>query len=347
MIDEHKLLYHPTRVAEWLANGDCFPIYVEIGLTNRCNQRCIFCALDWLGQKAVDIDKKVMLNVLKDMATNGVKSIMFAGEGESLLHKDAPLFIRSVADMGIKVAVTTNGVPFTPQKAEECLPHLSWIRFSINAGNPRQYELVHRGKATDFELVLANIRFAAEFKKENHLKVDIGVQTLLLPESIDGIRDLAMLVKDAGADNLQIKPYSHHPSSDNCFTIDNVAYLDLEPSLRAFESDVFKIFFRKKTIQRIVDGADYNFCHGLPFIALVNAYGQVVPCNLFYSTPEFIFGDLHKESFADIWRGEQRKQVLLAIKAREMKSCRQGCRLDPINRYLHRILFPEERDVFI
>lgn len=347
MIDGHKLFLHPLRVAEWMGQGDCFPLYIEIGLTSRCNHRCIFCALDFLERGAVDFDRDVLLKALKDMATCGVKSLMFAGEGESLLHPDAPLFIKTASELGIKVAVTTNGVPFTPAKAEACLPHLTWIRFSCNAGTPEQYALVHHTQAGDFERVLANIRFAAEFKKKNKLQVDIGVQTLLLPESIDGVLRLAELVKEAGADNLQVKPYSQHPSSTNRFTLDHERYLDLEPQLKAFESETFSVIFRKNTIRRIVEGIDYDTCHGLPFFALINAKGQIIPCNLFYTDPEFIYGDLHQASFADIWQGEGRQQVLAAMHQRDIKECRQACRLDPINRYLHRIKHPEKGDVFI
>ena len=39
-------IYHPERVSEWLRKGDCYPIYVEIGPTNRCNHHCIFWAFN-------------------------------------------------------------------------------------------------------------------------------------------------------------------------------------------------------------------------------------------------------------------------------------------------------------
>ena len=52
-IDSHKLMYHPERVAEWKEKGDCYPIYVEIGLTNVCNHKCIFCGLDWARGKNI------------------------------------------------------------------------------------------------------------------------------------------------------------------------------------------------------------------------------------------------------------------------------------------------------
>lgn len=347
LIDSHKLLYHPGRVAQWQERGDCFPIYVEIGLTNRCNHRCVFCALDWLQRGGVDVDSEVLVRSLADMAAHGVKSIMFAGEGESLLHRDAPLFIRVAKAHGIKVSVTTNGVPLTPDKAEACLPYLSWIRFSVNAGTAERYAEIHQTKAGDFERVLANIRFAAEYKRKHNLQVDIGVQSLLLPEALDGVLRLAELVKDAGADNFQVKPYSQHPSSSNRFYLDYQQYLHLEPQLKAFESDSFSVFFRRNTMQRLADEADYARCHGLPFFALVNAHAQIIPCNLFYNNAEFLYGDLNQQSFAEIWTGQQRKRVLEAMHKRDVKECRQGCRLDAINRYLHRVVSPEERDDFI
>lgn len=346
-IDDHKLIYHPERVAQWRKQGDCFPIYIEIGLTSKCNHKCVFCALDWLDNKPLDIDREVLMHALRDMAQHGVRSVMFAGEGEPLLHREAPVFIKYANENGLQVAITTNGVPFVREKAAACLPYLSWIRFSVNAGTPEKYAEVHNTIAGDFERVIANIQNAAEIKKKNNFNVDIGVQTLLIPESIDGITRLAELVKNAGADNLQIKPYSQHPLSKNKFVVNNEEYLGLEPALKAFESESFKIFFRKNTIQRLLDGADYAYCHGLPFFALINARGHVIPCNLFYNSPDYIYGDLNKESFFEIWTGDQRKRVLSLFKQRNIKDCRQVCRLDSINRYLDRIKLPQPSDVFI
>lgn len=346
-IDSHKLLYHPARVAQWLNNGDCFPIYVEIGLTNRCNHRCIFCALDWLEGKSVDINREVLLTALKDMADHGVRSLMFAGEGESLLHRDAPLFMRTASELGIKVALTTNGVPLTPEKAEACLPWLTWLRFSVNGATPHQYAAAHGTRPEDFSKVLANIAYAAELKKRLGLKVDIGVQTLLLPESLDGIVELAGLVREAGADNLQIKPYSQHPLSKNRPSLDQSGYLDLEPKFKSYETEGFQIHFRRNTFHNLLSGADYDHCHGLPFFALITAGGEIIPCNLFYSRPEYFYGNLNEQSFSAIWQGTQRKKVLAALATRDIGECRQICRLDPLNRYLHRLRHPEESDAFV
>ena len=66
-VDSHRLSFHPERVAEWKQEGDCYPIYVEIGPTNKCNHKCMFCALDWLERgAAVDIDVDLLRKKLVD-----------------------------------------------------------------------------------------------------------------------------------------------------------------------------------------------------------------------------------------------------------------------------------------
>src|ERR1035437_8838468 len=93
-VDSHKLAYHPERVAEWKQENICFPLHIEVGITNKCNHSCIQCTLDWINHKNTVMDTKVFLNMLDDAAKLGVKSIYFAGEGEPTLHKDLPLFIK-------------------------------------------------------------------------------------------------------------------------------------------------------------------------------------------------------------------------------------------------------------
>lgn len=346
-LDSHKLLYHPARVAQWMAEGDCFPLYVEIGLTNRCNHRCVFCALDWLDGKAVDMDRDVLLAALKDMAAHGVKSLMFAGEGESLLHRDAPDFIRKAHELGMKVALTTNGVPLTHDKAEACLPSLSWVRFSVNGGTAERYAEMHGTIPGDFDRVLGNIAAAAEIRKRDGLKVGIDVQTLLLPENAVEVVRLGQLVKEAGADDLQVKPYSQHPLSRNRREPDYLEYKDMEDRLRELEDDEFRINFRRNTIDSLIKGVEYKCCYGLPFFALINAWGDVLPCNLFYEKEEFAYGNLHQEVFSAIWKGERRQKVIKKLAARNIDECRRICRLDQINRYLHRLKHPAEGDDFI
>ena len=345
-IDNHKLMYHPDRVSGWQLTGDCLPIYVEIGPTDTCNHKCKFCALDFLKRERKYIDTKVMIDNIKDMSPY-VRSIMFSGEGEPSMHKNLEDMIATAYENGIDSAITTNGVLLDKGRLKNILPYLSWLRFSIDAGTPQTYSHIHGTKVRDFETMLQNLRDAVDIKRQKNLRVSLGTQFLVTPYSIDEARKLAETLSDIGVDNLQIKPYSHHPQSRHDFVIDTDAYNSLEPLLKKYETPDFEIIFRRATMERILSEKPYDTCHALPFYALIDAQGNVLPCNLFHGKTPYYYGNINEQSFSSIWKGEKRKQVLSTLKQNGIAFCRKGCRLDAINRYLHRIKHPMEHDNFI
>lgn len=345
--DIPKLIFHPERVAQWMREGDCFPVYVEIGPTNRCNHKCLFCALDWLDKGGSDIDSEVLASNLEDMAQHGLRSVMFAGEGEPLLHKDISRFVQTAKSNSIDVSITTNGSPLTPEKADSIVPHLSWMRFSLDAATPQTYALVHGVKEAEFERVKKNIGYATALKEKHGYPVTIGVQVLLTAKNLHEALPAAELAKSLGADNVQIKPYSHHPLSNNDLAIDFNRLQGLRENLAKLEDGKFRVFYRERAIERLQKGKDYNECFAAPFFALIDSKGNVIPCNLFYNSPEFYYGNLNQEKFSDIWAGQKRKEVLKKLKAMGVSSCREGCRLDCNNGYLGRLVKPEPHDNFI
>lgn len=346
-IDNHKLMYHPTRVSEWLEKQDCSPIYVEFGLTNICNHHCSFCALDYLENGKKYFDSKLMISTLEEMSKMGVRSVMFAGEGEPLLHKEIGKFVYSAKNLGLDVSITTNGVGFNQQKIENILPYLSWVRISLDSGSAENYALMHGTHPRDFERVIKNLRGMVDFKRKNNLEVTIGTQFLVTNQNMGEASKLAKILENVGVDNLQIKPYSHHPNSLNNLSVEKGYYEILEKELKELNTKNFKTIFRGETQKRIDLGINYERCLGLPFFTLIDAGGNVMPCNLYYDNKEFSYGNLNGNSFSEIWNGKQRQEVIKKINEKGVSECRKGCRLDVINRYLDRLKNPLAHDNFI
>jgi len=339
IIEGHKLMYHVNEVSKWLKGEIVAPIYVEIGPISSCNHKCIFCALDYLKSKGARIDKNVLVTNLKDMAQFGVKSVMFAGEGEPLLYQPLPEVIEIAKKSGLDIALTTNGVLFNEEKAKSILKNLSWIKFSIDAGTKETYAHIHGCKEEDFSHLLNNIKFACNYKKKNNLSCTIGCQILLIPDNINHVEELILLIKDFGVDYLVLKPYSQHPSSINKLVLDINKNDSMLSNISAkYSTDNFQIIYRDKSAQEIEkEEVNYENCYGINFFALMDALGNVIPCNMFYEKQDFYYGNIYQNTFTEIWKSEKRKRVVNKIYKRGCLSCRKGCRLNFINQYLNSV----------
>lgn len=344
-VDGHKLGFHPERVVEWKKNGVCYPLHIEAGVTNKCNHACIQCTLDWINHKTDNVDTESFLKMLEDASEMGVKSIYFAGEGEPTLHKDLDQFIKKAYDLGMKVSLATNGALLTKDLSEKIVPYLSWIRFSVDAATKETYSKIHRVKLDEFDKVVGNIKTCIGVKDS---QCQIGIQTLLMPENVHEIEQLATMSKEWGAHNIQVKPAHSHPKSSYQIGIYQYSQEELQHRLEKLSDDKFTALVRLKSMERLLVDRTYKECHAFHFYCLIDAYGNVTPCNIFYSNQDFIFGNITEESLKDIWMGDRKKEIIEKItKLNHSKCAEYRCRQDVMNRYLERVKNPELNDEFI
>lgn len=336
-IDSHKLMYHVPRVNDWLDGKLVFPVYMEISPVGSCNHRCMFCAYDYIGHPNRRLEAGVFLNFIDEISACGVKSLLYAGEGEPLLHPDVAKFITYSKSRGLDVGIYTNGQFMTGEIAGQVLSSLTFIRFSFNGGTSENYAAIHGVSAGVFEKVLKNIKEAAVIKHREGLAVDIGVQYVLLPENIAFVTEAIRLLKDAGIDYFVIKPFVQQSLMQNYkmanqFGLDEI--IDTLEMAEAFSSNDFRVIARKDSF-RGYGKRNYCHCYGTSFISVLNSAGDISSCLPYWDNPEFVCGNINNNSFKEIWTGKKRRMVLEDLETRmDTVTCPPNCRPNSINEFL-------------
>lgn len=349
-IDGHKLIYHPREVSRWLTGEEIFPLYAEISPTGACNHRCMFCALDYLDYAPRFLDTSLLKERIAELGRLGLKSIMFGGEGEPLLHRDLAEIIHHTKEQGIDVALTTNGVLLSPGFFEQVAASTSWIKISLNAGTAATYAGLHRTGERDFEQVLDNIGSAAQIRSRLNANCTIGVQAILLSENGNEMELLAGRAKQAGADYLVVKSYSQHQFSLNQRNAgkESAAGRECARRLQRFSDDRFRVIVRLHSMAKLRrTDRGYGHCLALPFWTYIDAGGTVWGCSAFLGDERFRYGSIREQRFEEIWRGEQRQRSLELLTTLDPGECRRNCRMDEINRYLWDLTHPGAHVNFI
>ena len=285
------------------------------------------------------------------MAKYGVRSIMFAGEGEPLLYPAIDEMVRITKNVGIDVAFTTNAVALN-QRVLSVLDKVSWIKVSCNAGTAKTYADIHRTKEDDWDKVWHNIENAVLIRQYEKLSVTLGVQMVLLPENMHEITELIIKAKNVGVDYVVIKPYSQHLKSDT-HTYENVKYKEMEQALdgvERFGDERFKVIVRRKAMESW-DSPDrgYQKCLSTPYFwAYIMATGDVYGCSAYLLDERFKYGNIGEQLFSEIWQGEKRKKSMVHVGAElDISECRKNCRMHKVNEYLWELMNPTEHNNFI
>lgn len=144
-----------------------------IELTNACNHQCAFCANSKMTRKKGSIKESFLKRSLNEAFNEGVQEVGFYTTGEPFMAKNLDQYVRWAKEIGYRyVYLTTNGALATPERVKPVLDAgLDSIKFSINAGTRETYKMIH-GK-DEFDLVINNLSFIAEYRRKNNLKLNI------------------------------------------------------------------------------------------------------------------------------------------------------------------------------
>lgn len=339
VLDGTKIGWHLDRVKAWERGERIAPITIDMSLTRACNYACEYCYAMLQENDRKVITKQIMRDFIDDCARMGVRGISLVSDGESSI---SPAFLDTIvygSQQGISMAVGTNGLVLTRQKLEKILPHLTYLRINISAGERARYAEIMGTKEAWFDRVCQNIRDMVEIKKQNNLSVTIGMQMVLMPEYRDQILPLARLGKELRPDYLVIKHCSDNEDGD--LGVDYGQYRSLYGLLHeaeAMSDDEYKVVVKWSKID--ADGSrSYQRCYGPPFIIQLSGSGLVAPCGMLFNEryKKFHIGNICDQRFYDIWQSDRYWEVMNYLASPDFnaqKMCGSLCLQHKVNESL-------------
>ena len=313
VLDGSKILWHQDRVKEWMAGRKIAPITIDCALTTHCTYRCVYCygKMQCINQSD-NLPWEVIRDFLTDAKEIGVKAVSFVSDGESTCSpylKDAIVY---GSNLGLSMALGTNGYLLKDEDLEEILPRLTYLRFNISAGEPERYAYIHGVSEKCFHKVVHTIEKAVAVKRAKHLPVTLGMQMVLMPEFGDQILPLANLGKKLGADYLVIK----HCSDDENGTlgVDYEKYGGLAEKLHEAESYSGEGYLVKVKWSKILSHGKKSYlkCFGPQFMLQISGNGTVAPCGMFFhqNYSKYHMGNIRHQRLKDIWKSKRWDEVM-------------------------------------
>lgn len=316
ILDSHKLSHHYDRVEAWENGEKIPPVSVDMALTRSCSSMCSFCyAMMQEPQERPAIKEQCALNLLDDFAKIGVRSVSLISDGESTLSKAYIPFILHANDLGIDVGNATNAWEWEPDKIEQVLPYLTWVRFTVAAGRPESYaKIMYKGPehVQVFDRAMSHIKYAVELKRKKKLNCTLGIQMVLMPEFKDEIIPFAKLAVDLGVDYGVIK----HCSDDEYGTlgIDYEKYESMYGLLDQAEqlsNEQTKVIVKWEKIKD-KGKPSYKRFYGPQFLLQISGSGLVAPSGMFFNArySKLHMGNYTEERFMDIYSSDRYSRAM-------------------------------------
>lgn len=278
-------------------------------LTEGCNCKCRHC---WITPKYEAGGQGkwpyLALASFKDIVEQGLRlglsSVKLTG-GEPLIHPNILDILAFIETTGLRLVVETNGLACTPEIAAAIRRGAnSFVSVSLDGARAETHNWV-RGVDTAYEGALRGIKNL----------VDAGMRPQIIMSLVrrnkDQIEDLVMLAEKHGVGSIKfnlVAPLMERgeqlAGQHETLTIEEFIELgkkieqEIQPKTKLHLS--YSHPFAFKSLSALFDRNDAGRC-GLMGIIGVLGSGKYALCGIGETLPEMVFGDVEKDSLAEIW----------------------------------------------
>jgi MoaA/NifB/PqqE/SkfB family radical SAM enzyme len=308
-----KLYGHLDRIDAIKHGGRPAPVNVEIDLSNRCSLGCSWCHFAYThtrgplagttskpaghidGGDLMDVD--FALEMLRQLAVVGVKSVTFTGGGEPTLHQHFDRIVASANAYGLHVGLYTHGGHISAERAALLKRYCTFVFVSLDECAPETYKA---SKGVDrFQAATDGIRrlVAAEGK------ATIGIGFFLHKDNFHQVREMVKLGRALGVDYVQFRPTIRYEQDAPGELAEDTKWISWAVGyLNEFRGDSFVVAdIDRFRMYQEWNGHGYSTCYWSAMQTVITPNGKVWRCTNKREHPEALLGDMTVDDFATIW----------------------------------------------
>ncbi len=297
-----------NTMAQWFdvflrrTRARALPNSIQIETTTKCNLHCKMCEHTFLKQKNRDIALEDFKKIIDQMPQ--LKDLNLTGIGEGLLNKEFLEIAKYAKSKGIRVWFNDNMTLVEGKRIDEVINSgIDAIVVSLDGATKKIYEEIKRG--SNFEKVLANIKALNARKQElGKRKPELLLNVIMMHENLAELPEIPVLAKSLGINGITFGRFLSFKENSGS-----------ELSLSELKEVYPKIKKKAKElgIRAILPSLASNKwkCNFPWTTCYISSDGSIAPCC--YVTQrgseevleKNTFGNIFKQSFAEIWNNEK------------------------------------------
>jgi radical SAM protein with 4Fe4S-binding SPASM domain len=301
-----------------VADHKGMPISISFEPTTSCNLRCPECPSGLRSfTRPTGMLKKELFESTVDQLANTLTYLTFYFQGEPYLHAQFLDMVNYAHRKNIYTATSTNAHYLKDDVAKATIESgLDRLIISIDGTSQDTYQSYRIGGSLD--KVIEGTSTILKWKKELKSKTPhVIFQFLVVKPNEHQIPDVYALAKKLGVDEVKLKTaqiYDYQNGSDLIPTIEK-----------------YSRYKKKNDSSYEIKNELLNHCWKMWHSCVVTWDGKVVPC-CFDKDAHFVLGDLTKNTFEEIWKGEpynQFRSTLLRSRSEIeiCKNCSEGLKV--------------------
>lgn len=310
------------------------PFYVQLDLTDKCNNNCIAC---WCNSplfkgKRVSLESQkqtlplaLVKDFLDDISGMGTKEVYYSGGGEPFMHPQIMEILEYTKKRNLICHVNTNFTLLNKEKLDRLVDMgVDTLTVSVWAATPETYIKTHPGRtAEDFNSIKKNLLYLNAYKKD---KPYIKLYNVIFNMNYFEVEKMVSFAQETNSESLELTLVDTVPSVTDslCLNKEQLAILKklctniksrLDKNNKIKDNGVllfqFDSFLRRISVVDDVCEAKYdrNIVDSMPcyigwLFARVIPNGEVHSCLKAHRIPT---GSLYLNSFSEIWNSKKQK----------------------------------------